>query len=86
MAAPVRIGDGYLGFSHLDARNAIYLGDAIEVIHSFGGWQLHDNYFGGPGDVDPTTGKIDSVLFQYSLQLRAAASAPAGVLGRRART
>ena len=28
------------------AQNAIYLPDAIEVLHSFGGWQLHDNYFG----------------------------------------
>jgi hypothetical protein len=62
-------GDGYLGYSHLDAKNAIYLADALEVLHSFGGWQLHDNYFGVPGsggnlDVQ-TTGKIDTVLFQY---------------------
>jgi hypothetical protein len=61
------IGDGYLGFSILDARNAIYLGDAIEVLHSFGGWQLHDNYFGPPGMVDQVTGKVYSALFQYSL-------------------
>ncbi len=60
------IGDGYAGFSVVDARNAIYLGDAIEVIHSFGGWQLHDNYFGAPGAVDPVTGKVYSVEFQYS--------------------
>jgi hypothetical protein len=63
------IGDGYAGFSVVDARNAIYLGDAIEVIHSFGGWQLHDNYFGRAGDVDLVTGKIYSFLFQYSLSL-----------------
>jgi hypothetical protein len=63
------IGDGYAGFSVVDARNAIYLGDAIEVIHSFGGWQLHDNYFGRAGDVDTVTGKIYSFLFQYSLSL-----------------
>jgi len=63
------IGDGYLGFSVIDARNAIYLGDAIEVVHSFGGWQLHDNYFGRPGDVDLVTGKVYSFLFQYSLSL-----------------
>ena len=56
-------------------------GDAIEVMHSFGGWQLHDNYFGRPGGVDPVTGKIDSVLFQYSFSFGAAALAPAGVLG-----
>lgn len=57
-------GDGYLGYAHLDAKNAEYLGDAIETIHSFGGWQLHDNYFGPPGQTNPTTGKIDTVLFQ----------------------
>ncbi|HMF39738.1 MAG TPA: hypothetical protein VKQ32_03530, partial [Polyangia bacterium] len=48
------------------ATNAIYLQDAIEVLHSFGGWQLHDNYFGSPGGTDPVTGTIDTVEFQYS--------------------
>jgi hypothetical protein len=61
------LGDAYLGFSVLDARNAIYLPDAIEVIHSFGGWQLHDNYFGSPGATDPVTGKVYSAEFQYSI-------------------
>ena len=59
-------GDGYLGYSRLSAQNAIYLADAIEVLHSFGGWQLHDNYFGPPGGTDAVTGTIDSVEFQYS--------------------
>jgi hypothetical protein len=59
-------GDGYLGYSHLSAQNAIYLQDAIEVLHSFGGWQLHDNYFGAPGNTDPVTGTIDTIAFQYS--------------------
>jgi hypothetical protein len=59
-------GDGYIGYSHLAAQNAIYLADAIEVLHSFGGWQLHDNYFGKPGNTDVVTGTIDSVEFQYS--------------------
>jgi hypothetical protein len=58
-------GDGYLGYSHLDAKNAIYLADALEVLHSFGGWQLHDNYFGTPGGTEETTGKIDTILGQY---------------------
>ncbi len=60
------LGDGYLGYSHLSATNALYLADAIEVLHSFGGWQLHDNYFGPPGGIQPVTGTIDSVEFQYS--------------------
>jgi len=65
-------GDGYLGYAHLDAKNAEFLGDAIETIHSFGGWQLHDNYFGPAGTYypnSPATGKIDTIYFQevYSL-------------------
>jgi hypothetical protein len=59
------LGDAYLGYSHLSATNALYLGDAIEVLHSYGGWQLHDNYFGVPGATDPVTGEIDSVEAQY---------------------
>jgi hypothetical protein len=58
-------GDGYVGVSYLKAQNALYLGDAIETIHSFGGWQLHDNYFGKPGGTDPVTGSIVSVEAQY---------------------
>jgi hypothetical protein len=60
------LGEGYLGYSHLSATNALYLADAIEVLHSFGGWQLHDNYFGPPGGTQAVTGTIDSVEFQYS--------------------
>jgi hypothetical protein len=60
------LGDGYIGYSRLKAQNAIYLQDAIEVLHSFGGWQLHDNYFGAPGNTDPVTGTIDTVEVQYS--------------------
>lgn len=62
-------GDGYLGYSHLEARNADYLGDALEVLHSFNGWQLHDNYFGAPGEATRATGSIDSVLFQHVINL-----------------
>lgn len=64
-------GDGYLGYAHLDARNADYLGDAIEVLHSFNGWQLHDNFFGVPGATERATGKLDSVLFQHIISLAA---------------
>ena len=60
------LGDGYLGYAHLSAQNALYIGDAIETIHSFGGWQLHDNYFGVPGGTNAVTGDIDSVEFQYT--------------------
>jgi hypothetical protein len=59
------LGDGYLGYAHLDAVNAEYLGDGVEVLHSFGGWQLHDNFFGVKGAVEHATGKIDTVEFQH---------------------
>ena len=71
-------GDGYIGYSYLKAQNAIYLQDAIEVLHSFGGWQLHDNYFGyagaNPGanpvgTTDEVTGSIHTIAGQYSFSL-----------------
>lgn len=65
------LGDGYLGYCHLDARNADYLGDAVEVLHSFNGWQLHDNFFGSSGATERATGKIDTVLFQHVVRLSA---------------
>ena len=61
------LGDGYLGYSHLNVKNALPLADAIEVLHSFGGWQLSDNYFNAPGATSsPVEGQVDTVLFQYS--------------------
>jgi hypothetical protein len=61
------LGEGYVGYSHLSATNAMYIADAIEVLHSFGGWQLHDNYFGPAGNAaQPVTGTIDSIEAQYS--------------------
>lgn len=58
------VGDGYLGYAHLDARNADYLGGAVDVLHSAEGWQLHDNFFGVPKAIERATGRIDTVLFQ----------------------
>ena len=75
------LGDGYLGYSRLDARNALYLGDAIEVLHSFGGWQLHDNYFGLPGNAAPVPGHDRHDPVPAQLQLGAAVQLPQGVLG-----
>src|SRR6185436_758685 len=75
-------GDGYLGYSHLEATNAVYLADAIEVLHSFGGWQLHDNYFGRPGDTDLVTGKVYSALAQYSISFGQLLSHPQAFWGQ----
>jgi hypothetical protein len=59
------LGDGYLGVARLDARNADYLGGAIDVLDSAEGWQLHDNFFGAPGAAERATGRIDTALFQH---------------------
>ena len=79
-------GDGYLGYAHLSAKNALSLADAVEVIHSFNGWQLHDNYFGAPGVNEETTGTIDTLLFQYVFSPRAVLPPAEALLGAMGRT
>lgn len=75
-----RIGNGYIGYSHVSADNILPLGDALELLHSRNGLQFTDNYFfpvddtyyqvGGP---DPATiidtGTLDTILFQYMFKL-----------------
>jgi hypothetical protein len=58
------LGDGYIGWAHMKASNILYLQDAVEVLHSFGGVQLHDNFFGQPGRTEITGGTVDTFLFQ----------------------
>ena len=60
------MGIGYLGFSSIKCSNAGVLMDAIEVIHSQGGWQLTNNYLGAAGN-----GTINSIGFQYTFSLAA---------------
>jgi hypothetical protein len=63
-------GDAYLGYAHLKAQNALYLQDAVETLHSYGGVQLRDNFFDRPGaPPDSVTGSIDTIEFQYVLSL-----------------
>ena len=77
-------GDGYLGWSHIDARNINALADAIEVVHSYGGYQFKQNYFGrtftphtgvyqGPQN---ETGTVDNISFQYQFSFGALARYP----------
>jgi hypothetical protein len=61
-----KYGDGYLGWSHLTSKNPLRLAGAFEVLHSFEGWNLRDNYF---GEEASGTGTIDTVLFQYTFSL-----------------
>jgi hypothetical protein len=64
------LGDGYIGWSRINARNILYLQDAIEVIHSFGGWQFRDNFLGGRGlNAAEANGDVDTILFQHVLSL-----------------
>jgi hypothetical protein len=60
------MGDGYIGFSSIKAANAGVLSDAIEVLHSQGGWQFTNNYFGNRGN-----GTVNSLAFQYTFSLAA---------------
>lgn len=60
------LGDGYIGYSSAKAQNLTALGDALELLHSQGGWQLAANYFGGDG-----YGTINTIAFQYTFSLAA---------------
>ena len=77
-------GDGYFGYSHIDARNINALSDIIEVLHSYGGYQFKQNFFGvtfnnhtgvynGPQN---ETGTVDNLSLQYSFSFGALARAP----------
>jgi hypothetical protein len=67
-------GDGYAGFSHIAGHHVRPLADVIEVLHSAGGYELKNNYF---GRYDPRTkltpaddsGRIESLLAQYAVSL-----------------
>jgi hypothetical protein len=70
-------GDGYIGYSHVDAKDINALADSLELLHSFGGWQFKQNFFGktfhqhtgvylGPQN---ESGKLDNLAFQYSFSL-----------------
>lgn len=59
-------GFGYVGFSQIKATNVNAVSDAIEVIHSQGGWQFAQNYLGAPGN-----GTVNTLGFQYSFSVAA---------------
>jgi hypothetical protein len=77
-------GYGYLGWSHIDARNINALSDILEVLHSYGGYQFKQNFFGqtfnfhsgvynGP---ENETGTVDNIMAQYTFSLGAWNRAP----------
>jgi hypothetical protein len=59
-------GDGYLGFSHLRSRNPLRVAGALEILHSFEGWSLRENFF---GEDESGNGSVNTVLFQYTFSL-----------------
>jgi hypothetical protein len=60
------LGDGYIGFSRVDANHILSLAGSLELVHSIGGWQLRDNYFGGNSD---GTGSMWNLMFQHTFSL-----------------
>lgn len=59
-------GNGFLGFARLSSRDVLRLAGAIEVLHSFEGWSLRDNYFGAGST---GTGTIDTLAWQHTFSL-----------------
>jgi hypothetical protein len=73
------LGYGYLAYSHIDARNINALADTIEVMHSYGGYQFKQNFFGqsfnphtgvyqGPQN---ETGTVDNIAWHYQFSFGA---------------
>lgn len=77
-------GNGYFGYSHVNAQDIMPLGDAIQVIHGSTGAVFKENYFGAqplayiegpittpvtPSSFFDDTGTVDTLLFQYIFRL-----------------
>jgi hypothetical protein len=72
------MGDGYLGYSYIKAKNALTINDSIEVLHSQGGWQFTQNYFpteyaagvGGNGEIHTIGGQYTFSLAGFMMRPR----------------
>ncbi len=76
-------GDAYLGFSTMRTDGLSKMPDAIELLHSQGGWSFLKNYYGDQslddtintgvlsraGRPNPGTGRINTLAWQYQLSL-----------------
>jgi hypothetical protein len=64
----------YAGFSHIEARDALTVGNAVEVLHAQGGGEFNlgvtDVYLNGPTAASGGTGSVDTLMAQYELSLR----------------
>jgi hypothetical protein len=63
-----RFGSGWLGFSHLSSTNAVRVGGTLEIVHSWEGWSLTENFFGEP-DISSGTGTVNTLGWEYSFSL-----------------
>lgn len=67
-------GNGYLGYSHMNAQNVIALSNGVAVLHAAQGTDFKKVYFGERDRVtgeQPSndSGTVDTVLFQYIWKL-----------------
>jgi len=84
------LGEGYVGWSHIDAKNILALADAIEVLHSFAGWNFKQNFFGrtyNPHNGDYSgpeneSGTVDTIAAQYTFSFGALANYPKNFWGQ----
>lgn len=63
--------NGFIGFSHVDAKNLIPLGNAVQVLHGSDGRGFKEEYFGEKDRVanfrpSNDDGTVDTLLFQYT--------------------
>ena len=74
-------GNGYIGYSYVDAKSILPLSDGVQLLHGSTGAVFKDNYFGRlPADAPAVlvtgqndlrrddSGKLHTVLFQYILR------------------
>jgi hypothetical protein len=74
-------GNGYVGYSYIDAQRILPLSDGVQVLHGANGAGFKENYFGPlspqvppflqQGKDDPRrddSGKLHTILFQYILR------------------
>ena len=77
-------GDGYIGYSHVDARNVNALADSLEIVHSRSGYNFKQNFFGQTFDPHTgvyngpqnETGTVDNIGLQYSFSFGTLARYP----------
>ena len=71
-------GDLYFGFSHLITDGLARMPDALELLHSPGGWVMLHNFYGDQTlttgtssnpNPNPGTGKINTLAWQYMFSL-----------------